>query len=355
MPTTTEDILSQLIPTTITHLQREYPNGLLHHFQGETDVGTPAQLHPAFYGCYDWHSAVHSHWQVVRALRLYPDAPFARSAAAALDRSFTPENLAGEMAYLLRNPNFEMPYGMAWVLQLLAELHEQTAAQAKRWRMMLAPLEGHAAGRFRHYLTRLPYPIRSGVHNQSAFAMSLALDWARVADDRALATLVTEKAVAFFAADRNAPLAYEPSGTDFLSPTLAEADLMRRVLPQEDFAHWLWQFWGPDTLATLPRALFPLQVVDFSDGQLAHFTGLNLSRAWMLAGIAAALSPADPRRPLLTQLAQRHREVGLPDALHPAYMVAHWTPSFAVYLLTERGLPSALSSLTKGNEDEAQR
>ncbi|RIK34232.1 MAG: DUF2891 domain-containing protein [Chloroflexi bacterium] len=344
MSITVAAFLNQLIPTTITHLHREYPNGLLHQLQGETDVASPAQLHPAFYGCYDWHSAVHSHWQIVRALRLYPNAPFAEAAIVALNQSFTPENLAGELAYLRRHPNFEMPYGMAWVLQLLSELREQTTPQTERWRTVLAPLENHAAGRFRHYLARLPYAIRSGVHNQSAFAMTLALDWARVAGDAALAAQIAEKALAFFDADRDAPLAYEPSGTDFLSPTLAEADLMRRVLPPAHFARWLWQFWGPYALEILPRYLAPLQVVDFSDGQLAHFTGLNLSRAWMLEGIAAALPPADPRRSILDQLAQHHREVGLRDALHPDYMVAHWTPSFALYLLTGRGLPGARES-----------
>lgn len=338
MPTSIEDFLEQALPATLSHLQREYPNGLLLQLQDESDVGSPAQLHPAFYGCYDWHSAVHSHWQVVRALRLYPAAPFVRAAVAALNQSFTPEKLAGEMAYLRRRSNFEVPYGMAWVLQLLAELREQTTPQTERWRTVLAPLEEHAAGQMRHYLTRLAYPIRSGVHNQSAFAMALALDWARTTQDEAMATLIAEKAAAFFAADYNAPLAYEPSGTDFFSPTLAEADLMRRVLPQIDFADWLWQFWGRDTLETLPRFLRPVQVVDFSDGQLAHFTGLNLSRAWMLAGIATALPPADPRRPLLDELAWQHQEVGLADALHPDYMVAHWAPTFALYLLTKRGI-----------------
>jgi hypothetical protein len=341
MPTTLEVFLNQVIPITLSHLHREYPNGLLHRLDEQTDARSPAQLHPAFYGCYDWHSAVHSHWQVVRALHLYPDAPFAEAAVAALNRSFTTENLAGELAYLSRRPNFELPYGMAWMLQLLGELREQSTPQAERWRTVLAPLETHAAARFRHYLSRLPYPIRSGVHNQTAFAMTLALDWAHVAGDTALATQIAEKALTFFAADRDAPLAYEPSGTDFLSPTLAQADLLRRVLPPTEFARWLWQFWGPYALEILPHCLTPLQVVDFSDGQLAHFTGLNLSRAWMLAGIAAALPATDPRRPLLAHLADQHREAGLRDALHPDYMVAHWTPTFALYLLTGRGLSAA--------------
>jgi len=255
----------------------------------------------------------------VRALRLYPDAPFAPAATAALNRSFTPANIAGELAYLRQRPGFELPYGMAWLLQLLGELRQQAAPQTDHWRNILAPLENHATERLRHYLARLPYPIRSGVHNQSAFAMTLALDWAHTANDESLATLIADKALAFFAADRDAPLAYEPSGADFLSPTLAEADLVRRLLPQADFSRWLWQFWGPYTLETLPRCLTPLQVVDFSDGQLAHFTGLNLSRAWMLAGIAAALLATGPRRLVLPHLAHQHRETGLRDALHQSY------------------------------------
>jgi hypothetical protein len=223
-------------------------------------------------------------------------------------------------------------------------LREQATPQTEQWRLILAPLESHAAERFRHYLARLPYPIRSGVHSQTAFALALALDWARVAGDEALAAQIAERAIAFFAPDRDAPLAYEPSGADFLSPALAEADLLRRVWSPAQFADWLWQFWGDDQLETLARYLAPLAVVDFSDGQLAHFTGLNLSRAWMLEGIAAALPVDDPRRPLLFKLAQQHRDVGLQDALHGDYMVAHWTPSFALYLLTGRGLAAGATA-----------
>lgn len=346
MPTDQASYVNQLIAVTITHVHREYPHVLQLQGARQTNLASPSRMHPAFFGCYDWHSAVHSHWQLARALRLYPDAPFAAAAAAALSQSFTPEKLAGELASLRRRPHFEMPYGMAWVLQLLAELHEQATPQAESWRTVLAPLERHAAEHFRPYFARLPYPIRSGVHSQSAFAMTLVLDWARVTGDVDLATQITEKAIAFFAADRDAPLAYEPSGTDFFSPALAEADLMRRVLPPTQFADWLWQFLGANTLETLPRYLHPVQVVDFSDGQLAHFTGLNLSRAWMLEGIAAALPASDSRQSVLTQVAQQHRDVGLPDALHSDYMVAHWTPSFALYLLTGRGLPVESAELS---------
>ncbi len=338
MNTDLQTFLTRVIPTTLNNVVREYPHGLLHQFQDPSDLALPAQLHPTFYGCYDWHSAVHSHWQLVRALRVYPDAPFAEAAIAVLERNFAPENLAAELAYLQRRPSFELPYGIAWLLQLTAELREWATPQSEQWMAHFAPLERLAADRFRHYIARLPYPIRSGVHNQSAFAMALVWDWAKGVGDAALASAIAHRALDFFAADRNAPLAYEPSGSDFLSPTLAEADLLRRVWGQEAFATWLWQFWGEDAVDLLTHSLQPLSVVDYSDGQLAHFTGLNLSRAWMLNGIAAHLPAADPLRPVLMHLAQQHRSVGLADAEHPDYMVSHWTPSFALYLWTERGL-----------------
>ena len=330
--------IEQVVPVTIGSLHRAYPNGILHHWLGEEAVASPQALHPVFFGCYDWHSAVHCHWQLVRALRVYPDAPFAEAAQAALDRSFTEANVAVEVAYVQQRPSFEMPYGMAWLLQLLAELRELATPAAERWRTSLAPLESHAAARFRAYVTRLPYPVRTGLHNQSAFSLGLALDWAHMAGDEALIDGINRCARRFYGADRGAPLAYEPSGTDFLSPALAEADLMRRVLAQAEFSDWLWGFLGHDMVETLATRLAPVNVVDFADGQLAHYCGLNLSRAWMLAGIAGALAADDPRRPLLLDLANQHRTLGLPDALHPDYMVAHWAPTFALYLITGRGV-----------------
>src|SRR5262245_40365900 len=162
-------IVEQFIPVTLANLHREYPNGLLHQLKTDADVQSPHSLHPLFYGCYDWHSSVHGHWQVVRALRLFPNALFVPAAAAALDRSFTPENVAGEMAYLQGRPGFELPYGMAWLLQLMAELREMATQQSAHWHALLQPLEHHAAERFVAYVKRMPYPIRTGLHNQTAF------------------------------------------------------------------------------------------------------------------------------------------------------------------------------------------
>ncbi len=333
--------IEQLAPITIANIAREYPNGIMHHFVdvGEAISGTPATLHPAFYGCYDWHSAVHCHWQLVRAIRLYPAAAFVPAAIAALNRTLTPETIAVEIAYVTARPSFEMPYGMAWLLQLLAELREQASEPTTRWLDALLPLEQHASARFRAYLQRLPYPVRTGLHNQTAFALALAWDWAQVAGDDELSALIANRARHFYGADVAAPLAYEPSGSDFLSPALAEADLLRRILPADEYSDWLWGFFGTAMVETLPQRLAPVHVVDFADGQLAHYSGLNISRAWMLRGIAGALPAADARKPMLTDLAQAHRDLGLPDALHPDYMVSHWAPTFALYLLSNRGLP----------------
>lgn len=331
-------LAEQVVPVTMGNLHREYPNGILHHWLGEEVVASPSGLHPAFFGCYDWHSAVHCHWQLARAIRLYPDAPFVEAAKEALHRSFTQENIAVEMAYLQQRPSFEMPYGMAWLLQLMVELWEQNTADAVRWGAILAPLEAHAANRFRTYVTKLPHPVRTGTHNQSAFSLGLALDWAHTVGDANLIQQIGACARRFYLADVNAPLAYEPSGTDFLSPALAEADLLRRVLPPAEFSDWLWGFFGHDMVETFTTRLAPVNVVDFADGQLAHYSGLNLSRAWMMEGIATALPTDDPRQPLLLTLSDQHRVLGLPDALHPDYMVAHWAPTFALYLLTRRGI-----------------
>mgnify|MGYP001822112853 CR=1 FL=1 len=328
-------LVEEFVPKTITSLHRRYPNMVQLYLNDDEDVRPPQSLHPAFFGCFDWHSSVHSHWQVVRALRLFPNATFADAARQALNRSFTAKAIAAEVDYVTDRPSFEMPYGMAWLLQLTAELHEWDSAEACAWSDRLSPLEALAKERMIAYLRRLPYPIRSGLHNQTAFAMGLALDWARSTGAAAYATSFEERARTFFLQDIDAPLAYEPSGVDFLSPTLAEADLMRRVLPHAEFVTWLDGFLGGRDLSA---HLAPARPVDASDGQLAHFAGLNMSRAWMLRGIASALPLDDERAMAYQELAQQHLESGLTSALDNDYMVAHWAPSFTLYLLSGRSI-----------------
>jgi DUF2891 family protein len=320
-------------------VHREYPNKIAHSLDGNDDVRPPRELTPAFYGCYDWHSSVHGHWLLARLARLFPAAPFAAEARAALQRSLTPEAVAAEVRYLegKGRVSFERPYGLAWLLQLGAELREWPETDAQAWARTIAPLEAVAAARLKEWLPKLAYPIRIGEHSQTAFAFGLVLDWARRADDAELKALVESRARAYYAGDRDCPLAYEPSGEDFLSPCLAEADLMRRVLGPADFAAWLSGF-----LPRLPADgsaawLAPGIVTDRADPKLAHLDGLNLSRAWMLEGIAAGLPPADARGPALRAAAGAHREAGLIGVTGEHYEGGHWLGTFAVYLLTGLG------------------
>jgi hypothetical protein len=320
-------------------VHREYPNKLAHVLDGDADVRPPRVLTPAFYGCYDWHSSVHGHWLLARLARLYPAAPFAALARAALARSLTPEAIAGEVRYLggKGRASFERPYGLAWLLQLAAELREW-GDDAATWSHALAPLESAAAARLASWLPKLAYPIRVGEHSQTAFAFGLVLDWATVSGDRDLAAVVRARAHAYYEHDHACPLAYEPSGEDFLSPCLAEADLMRRVLVAPQFSRWLRGFLPQIPGDGSAAWLAPGVVTDRGDPKLAHIDGLNLSRAWMLEGIAAGLPSNDRRRAALQAAAHTHRDAGLVGATGEHYEGGHWLATFAVYLLTRRGL-----------------
>jgi hypothetical protein len=320
-------------------VHKPYPNKIAHVLDGDADASTPRELHPAFHGCYDWHSSVHGHWLLVRLLRRFPDAAFAADARAALDRSLTPQNLTAEAAYLSRSgrASFERPYGLAWLLQLAAEVRSWNDAQARVWAGALVPLETQAAARIRAWLPQLHYPIRVGEHDQTAFAFGLIWDWAQIAGDVEMRGLLTDAARRFYARDRDCPISYEPSGHDFLSPCLAEADFMRRVLDREHFARWL-----SAALPDIPRKptaawLAPGIVTNRADPKLAHIDGLNLSRAWMLEGIARALGPRDRRVAALQGAARVHREAALPQVTGEHYEGGHWLGTFAVYLVTQPG------------------
>jgi hypothetical protein len=321
-------------------VHKEYPNKISHVLNSNADVAPPCKLTPAFCGCYDWHSSVHGHWLLVRLLRTFPNASFAKAARDVLRESLTVENLKTEAAYLRGEgrASFERPYGLAWLLQLCAELREWDDPQAREMLANLKPLEDAALERLTTWLPKLSHPIRIGEHNQTAFALGLILDYARGKNDDRLAKLAAESARKFYLADKNCPLAYEPSGEDFLSPCLAEADVMRRILTLTDFAKWLSQFLPqiPKTATAdwLPVVISP----DPSDPKLAHLDGLNLSRAWMLEGILSSLPADDPRRPALTTAAEAHRRAGLAAVTGEHYEGGHWLGSFAVYLTTQRGI-----------------
>lgn len=331
---------TRLVRIVLDNVVREYPNHVMHMLNSDTDVLPPRTLHPAFYGSYDWHSAVHSHWMLVRMLRSFPQAQFAGGIAGLLDRHLSTANLTSECRYF-EAPNrvsYERPYGLAWVLQLAAELAEWDDAEARRWGAAIRPLEHIAAQRLTDWLPKLSHPVRGGEHANSAFALTLTFDWAQVVEDAAMRTNILKHARRLYQADRDAPLAYEPSGQDFLSPTLAETDLMRRVLPSAEFAAWLDGFL-PQLSADAGTDWLPVAAPrDPADPKLAHLDGLNLSRAWMLEGIAASLPAHDARRRALQITAQAHADAGIAAISAKRYAGSHWLPSFAVYLLTRRGL-----------------
>src|SRR5580692_3926632 len=268
-------------------VHKEYPNKISHSLNSDADVAPPRKLTPAFYGCYDWHSSVHGHWLLARLIRTFPDAAFAPSAREALRQSLTPDNIAQEAAYLRAEgrASFERPYGLAWLLQLATELREWDDPQAREMAANLRSAEMAAQKRLQDWLPKLSYPVRIGEHSQTAFGLGLILDYARATGDKKFADLVEARARHFYLADKDCPMAYEPSGEDFLSPCLGEADLMRRVLTPDEFAGWLGTF-----LPQIAQSkngvswLEPVVSPDPSDPKLAHLDGLNLSRAWMLEG-----------------------------------------------------------------------
>jgi len=348
-PALAPDAAARFAALALACVHQEYPNKVSHVLASDADARPPRELHPAFFGCYDWHSSVHGHWLLARLARRGLDEATAAKARAALAANLTPERIATEVAYL-RAPgraSFERPYGLAWLLQLDLELREwgedatspaTVRAQAKAWQQALAPLVAAAREQVAAWLPKLAYPIRIGEHDQTAFSFGLILDWARGAGDVEMAALLERTATRLYTADRDCPLNYEPSGQDFLSPCLAEADLMRRVMQPQPFASWLDVF-----LPRIPRdksaAWLPVGIVtDRADPKLAHLDGLNLSRGWMLEGIAYGLPEYDARRSALLAAAKAHRDAALPQVTGEHYEGGHWLGSFATYLVTQRGL-----------------
>jgi hypothetical protein len=326
---------AELAQRALANVEREYPNHPQYLLNADADAAPPRIVHPCFFGCFDWHSAVHTHWLLVRLLNTQRDLPSRDAVEAALARSLDPAKAEAEAAYLRRHPAFERPYGLAW----LALLHAETAAcplpAARAWSRALDSAAQAARDNLRQWTAKLHRPVRSGTHNQTAFALTLLFDAADARRDTRLLAAVRAAALKFYRDDGGAPLRYEPSGEDFLSPTLMEADLMRRVLGTTDFAAWLGRFLPDLPDRDAPGWLDCGEVSDDSDGKLVHLHGLNLSRAWNLENIAAALPPDDPRRGALRGAAQRHRDAGLRAALTATdYAATHWLPTFAVYLTT---------------------
>jgi hypothetical protein len=327
----------RLAAIALENVVREYPNKPDHVLAAAEDARTPRALHPAFYGSYDWHSCVHMHWLLARLWRRAPDLPERQAIAATFDAHWSEAAIAAECAYLARPDaqTFERTYGWAWLLKLADELRRAQDADARRWSGALAPLANAFVDRFLGYLPKANYPIRYGVHANSAFGVAFALDYARGAGGGTLEAACIAKAREWFEADRDAPAAWEPSGADFLSPSLIEANLMRRVLDAGAFAAWLGAFL-PGFARREPATLFaPPAVTDRRDAQIVHLDGLALSRAWCLRGIACALPAADPRVAIAREAAAENLAAGLDAMARADYVGSHWLASFAALALDD--------------------
>ena len=313
--------------------EKEYPNKLDHVMNGPHEVQSPRALHPAFYGCYDWHSTVHGHWMLVRLLRQFPQLPEAAEIRRQLDEHLSEQPVAVEVAYF-GQPNrksFERTYGWAWLLKLQAELRSWDSPEARRWAQALQPLADTVTRALSDFLPRQTYPIRTGVHPNTAFGLTLALDYAQAVHDEKLGALIAERARTYFAKDTEAPLKWEPGGEDFLSPALEEATLMARILSPSAFRSWMRAF--------LPAVkLTPAIVSDRTDPKIVHLDGLNLSRARCLYALSTAL-----RRPALAQLGDTHAQASLPFIASGSYEGEHWLGTFAVQMLDAREQGTALT------------
>jgi hypothetical protein len=332
MTTLTKDLAEKFAALALGHVSREYPHKLDHVMADAADVRGPRALHPVFFGSFDWHSCVHGYWLLARLLRRFPALDAGPAIGALFDSRITPANVEAERAYLARpeSRGFERPYGWAWLLALQAELALHETGAGRRARAHLQPLAASFAQRFRDFLPLADYPVRTGVHSSTAFALRLAADYAETAD-AALFALMQAKARAWYGADRDAQ-AWEPSQDDFLSPTLMEAACMRRFLPPEAFQAWLWAFL-PRARDGAPAALFaPARVSDRSDGKIAHLDGLNFSRAWCWRVIAAAAPAGDALAEIARRAADAHIAASLPHVAGD-YMGEHWLATFALLAL----------------------
>jgi hypothetical protein len=316
-------------------VQKEYPNKLDHVMNDSMEVLSPSVMHPAFYGCFDWHSSVHGHWMLVRLLKKYPDMENSSAIRKALNENLTENNIKTEVAYL-NNENrksFERTYGWAWLLKLQEELIGWNDSDGIKWNKNLQPLTDAMVQNYMNFLPKQNYPIRTGVHPNTAFGIGFALDYARKSKNDKFEKLLKERALAYFGNDKDYDPKWEPGGEDFFSPGLMEADLMRRVLIPEKFLKWFIQFM-PE-IGRTNNLLMPAVVTDRTDPKLVHLDGLNLSRAWCMFGISSLLSENDPLKKILLTSAKKHAGAGLSNIASGSYEGEHWLASFAVYLLSE--------------------
>lgn len=321
----------------LANVDTEFPNKMSLVYVDASQVKTPKQNFPAFYGCFDWHSSVHGHWVLARLLRTVPDLPEAQQIRKTLDAHLNTANLEREAAFFARDEHksFERMYGWAWFLRLTIELDGWDDPDARRWRENLRPLETVLRERIDAYLPLLSYPIRVGQHTDTGFALAQLLDYANAVDDPQLAALVCESAKAFYADDEDYPVAYEPSGHDFFSSCWNEADLMRRLLPADQFAQWLQRFVPHVKTQLTDGTIQPVQVTDVTDGKLVHLAGLNLNRAWCLRAVADALPAGHELKEPLMRSGLQHLRAGVAYVNSGHYEGDHWLATFALYAITE--------------------
>ena len=331
----TQELASKFAAVALAHLTREYPHKLDHVLNDTADVRSPRELHPVFYGSFDWHSCVHGYWLLATVLRRFPGIDEAKRITSVFDGHLTEGNVEREADYFRRplRGTFERPYGWAWLLMLDAELSRHDASEAERWRSALAPLTRVIVDRYAGFLPRATYPVRVGTHFNSAFGLALALEYSSAVEDGDFQRLLTRKAIDWYVNDRDCQV-WEPGGDDFLSPALTEAECMRRALAPNAFSGWLTEFL-PHIERRKPATLFvPATVSDRSDGKIAHLDGLNLSRAWCWRSLAETFAETDRRRGIAVEAAKRHLDAGLPHVTGD-YMGEHWLATFAVLALPQ--------------------
>ncbi|WP_312076203.1 DUF2891 domain-containing protein [Chryseobacterium sp.] len=333
-PKLTDEMAVKLSEKPLHCINQEYPNKTAHIINNANEVSlSPKDLHPSFYGCFDWHSSVHGHWMLVRLLKTKPNLSVAKDIETILDQSFQKEKLQTEADYFTKyqlTTTFERTYGWAWLLKLDEELATWNHPKAKIWHQNLKPLTDKILTSWKAYLPKQTYPNRTGVHPNTAFAMVFALDWARAIGDKVFEKELTEKAKYFYLNNTKTPAYLEPDGSDFFSPSLEIADLMRRVLPQKEFVKWLDHFYEKKSIDNISQ--IPI-VSDLSDYQTVHLVGLSFTRAWCMKGISKSLPENHRLKKDFETKANMFLNNGLPLLFKGNYGGDHWLASFAVYAL----------------------
>jgi hypothetical protein len=326
---------AEIVSISLACVDNEYPNKPGHIYVNDDSLKPPKMVTPVFYGCFDWHSAVHGHWTMVKILKMFPNIKESVEISKVLNSHFTPEKLAQELAFFNEklHRSFERTYGWAWFLRLYAEIYTFDDPDAKRWAKNMQPLADELSKRIEKYLNKLTVSVRVGTHSNLAFGLNHIFDYAVATGNKSLQNIIKIKAKKFYLNDKTCPVAYEPSGVDFISPCMAEAYLMQRVLPQKEFVIWLNGFFPPLYSDDFHNLQAPPEIKDKKDYQIGHLIGLSFQRAWSMNGVAKALPDSDPRKEIFRKIADVHCEKGLSDMKESGYGGSHWLASFATFML----------------------